>query len=81
MAYRSTAEFVAALEAARLRVDALGRGALPEAEAALRVAQAAYRFGGAGQRSAKAAGRGGDRRADHLDAADAGGAAGAVSVV
>ncbi len=34
-----------AFEAARLRVDALGRGALPEAEAALRVAQAAYRFG------------------------------------
>ena len=35
----------AAFEAARLRVDALARGALPEAEAALRVAQAAYRFG------------------------------------
>ena len=35
----------AAFEAARLRVDALGSGALPEAEAALRVAQAAYRFG------------------------------------
>jgi len=35
----------AVLEAARLRVDALGRGALPEAEAVLRVAQAAYRFG------------------------------------
>lgn len=34
-----------ALEVARLRVDALSRGALPDAEAALRVAQAAYRFG------------------------------------
>jgi cobalt-zinc-cadmium efflux system outer membrane protein len=34
-----------ALEVARLRVDALARGAVPEAEAALRVAQAAYRFG------------------------------------
>ena len=35
----------AALEVARLRVDALSQGALPDAEAALRVAQAAYRFG------------------------------------
>lgn len=35
----------AALEVARLRVDALGQGAMPDAEAALRVAQAAYRFG------------------------------------
>ncbi len=35
----------AAFEAARLRVEALSTGALPEAEAALRVAQAAYRFG------------------------------------
>lgn len=35
----------AALEVARLRVDALSNGALPDAEAALRVAQAAYRFG------------------------------------
>ncbi len=35
----------AALEVARLRVDALSRGALPDAEAALRVATAAYRFG------------------------------------
>lgn len=34
-----------ALELARVRVTALGSGALPEAEAALRVAQAAYRFG------------------------------------
>ncbi len=35
----------AALEMARLRIDALSRGAQPDAEAALRVAQAAYRFG------------------------------------
>lgn len=35
----------AALELARLRIDALSRGAQPDAEAALRVAQAAYRFG------------------------------------
>jgi cobalt-zinc-cadmium efflux system outer membrane protein len=35
----------AALKVAQLRVDALGRGALPDAEAVLRVAQAAYRFG------------------------------------
>jgi cobalt-zinc-cadmium efflux system outer membrane protein len=35
----------AALEMARLRVDALGSGAVREAEAALRVAEAAYRFG------------------------------------
>ncbi|WP_232532971.1 MULTISPECIES: TolC family protein [Ramlibacter] len=34
-----------ALEVARLRADALATGALPGAEAALRVAQAAYRFG------------------------------------
>jgi cobalt-zinc-cadmium efflux system outer membrane protein len=34
-----------ALEVARLRVDALATGAVPGAEAALRVAQAAYRFG------------------------------------
>jgi len=34
-----------ALEMARLRVEALGQGAMREAEAALRVAQAAYRFG------------------------------------
>jgi cobalt-zinc-cadmium efflux system outer membrane protein len=33
------------LEMARLRVDALSQGVLKEAEAALRVAQAAYRFG------------------------------------
>jgi len=33
------------LEMARLRVEALGQGAMREAEAALRVAQAAYRFG------------------------------------
>jgi cobalt-zinc-cadmium efflux system outer membrane protein len=33
------------LEMARLRVDALGQGVIKEAEAALRVAQAAYRFG------------------------------------
>jgi cobalt-zinc-cadmium efflux system outer membrane protein len=33
------------LEMARLRVEALGQGALREAEAALRVSQAAYRFG------------------------------------
>jgi len=33
------------LEMARLRVDALSQGAVREAEAALRVAQAAYRFG------------------------------------
>lgn len=33
------------LEMARLRVEALGRGAMHEAEAALRVAQAAYRYG------------------------------------
>lgn len=32
-------------EMARAAVDALGRGAIPEAEAALRVAEAAYRFG------------------------------------
>jgi cobalt-zinc-cadmium efflux system outer membrane protein len=30
---------------ARAAVEALGRGAIPEAEAALRVAEAAYRFG------------------------------------
>lgn len=35
----------AALEMARLRVEALGRGVVREAEAALRVAEAAYRFG------------------------------------
>jgi outer membrane protein, heavy metal efflux system len=35
----------AALDMARLRVDALGSGAVREAEAALRVAEAAYRFG------------------------------------
>lgn len=34
-----------ALDMARLRVDALSQGVLREAEAALRVAQAAYRFG------------------------------------
>ncbi|MFD0668838.1 TolC family protein [Ramlibacter sp. MAHUQ-53] len=34
-----------ALALARVRVNALASGALPEAEAALRVAQAAYRFG------------------------------------
>jgi cobalt-zinc-cadmium efflux system outer membrane protein len=33
------------LEMARLRVEALGQGVVREAEAALRVAQAAYRFG------------------------------------
>lgn len=33
------------LEMARLRVDALGTGAIQDAEAAVRVAQAAYRFG------------------------------------
>jgi len=33
------------LEMARLRVEALGSGAIRDAEAALRVAQAAYRFG------------------------------------
>jgi cobalt-zinc-cadmium efflux system outer membrane protein len=33
------------LEMARLRVEALGTGAIRDAEAALRVAQAAYRFG------------------------------------
>jgi cobalt-zinc-cadmium efflux system outer membrane protein len=32
-------------EMARAAVEALGRGAIPEAEAALRVAEAAYRFG------------------------------------
>lgn len=32
-------------EMARASVEALGRGAIPEAEAALRVAEAAYRFG------------------------------------
>lgn len=35
----------AALEMARLRVDALGSGAVREAEAALRAAEAAYRYG------------------------------------
>ena len=30
---------------ARLRIEALGQGSMREAEAALRVAQAAYRFG------------------------------------
>lgn len=35
----------AALEVAASRVEALSRGALPDAEAVLRVAQAAYRFG------------------------------------
>ncbi|MEY3625773.1 MAG: hypothetical protein RL163_272 [Pseudomonadota bacterium] len=35
----------AALEMARLRVDSLGSGAIREAEAALRVSEAAYRFG------------------------------------
>ena len=35
----------AALDMARLRVEALGSGAVREAEAALRVAEAAYRFG------------------------------------
>lgn len=34
-----------ALDIARLRVEALGQGVLREAESALRVAQAAYRFG------------------------------------
>lgn len=34
-----------ALQMARLRVEALGQGVIREAEAALRVAQAAYRFG------------------------------------
>jgi cobalt-zinc-cadmium efflux system outer membrane protein len=33
------------IELAQSRVDALGRGAVPEAEAVLRIAQAAYRFG------------------------------------
>jgi cobalt-zinc-cadmium efflux system outer membrane protein len=33
------------LEMARLRIEALGQGSMREAEAALRVAQAAYRFG------------------------------------
>lgn len=33
------------LEIARLRIEALGQGSLREAEAALRIAQAAYRFG------------------------------------
>ena len=33
------------LEIARLRIEALGQGSLREAEAALRVAQAAYRYG------------------------------------
>ena len=33
------------MEMARLRIEALSQGALREAEAALRVAQAAYRFG------------------------------------
>lgn len=36
---------VMTLEMARLRVEALGRGAIQDAEAAVRVAQAAYRFG------------------------------------
>ncbi|MEK9952907.1 MAG: TolC family protein [Curvibacter sp.] len=36
---------VMALEMARLRVDALSKGAIQDAEAALRVAQAAYRYG------------------------------------
>lgn len=36
---------VMALEMARLRVEALGQGAIRDAEAAVRVAQAAYRFG------------------------------------
>lgn len=36
---------VMALEMARLRVDALGQGAIQDAEAAVRVAQAAYRYG------------------------------------
>ena len=36
---------VMALEMARLRVEALGQGAIQDAEAAVRVAQAAYRFG------------------------------------
>lgn len=36
---------VMALEMARLRVEALGTGAVRDAEAALRVAQAAYRYG------------------------------------
>ena len=36
---------VMALEMARLRVDALGKGAIQDAEAAVRVAQAAYRYG------------------------------------
>ena len=34
-----------ALDMARLRVEALSQGVLRDAEAALRVAQAAYRFG------------------------------------
>jgi len=33
------------LEMARLRIEALSQGSVREAEAALRVAQAAYRFG------------------------------------
>ena len=33
------------MEIARLRIEALGQGSMREAEAALRVAQAAYRFG------------------------------------
>jgi cobalt-zinc-cadmium efflux system outer membrane protein len=33
------------LEIARLRIEALSQGSVREAEAALRVAQAAYRFG------------------------------------
>jgi cobalt-zinc-cadmium efflux system outer membrane protein len=36
---------VMALEMARLRVEALGKGAIQDAEAAVRVAQAAYRYG------------------------------------
>ena len=36
---------VMALEMARLRVEALGQGAIQDAEAAVRVAQAAYRYG------------------------------------
>jgi cobalt-zinc-cadmium efflux system outer membrane protein len=36
---------VMTLEMARLRVEALGKGAIQDAEAAVRVAQAAYRFG------------------------------------
>jgi cobalt-zinc-cadmium efflux system outer membrane protein len=33
------------MEMARLRIEALSQGSIREAEAALRVAQAAYRFG------------------------------------